>query len=179
MFFLKRFNHRLLNLLVLAFLILFFSHNGFCADIFKDTDNYCEKYCGLWTYFNKGEGGQKYFQITRDKQGKYKFRDGGSDYGHKKKIIWYGDNIMIEDLKGNPLGGIYLKPSNGKLKGIFFSHNFWATHGIIQSIEINIDKKSKCKVIYSERSVIGKKTNNLNPEPALVYEATLIDADNY
>jgi hypothetical protein len=79
--------------------------------------------------------------MIKEKVGKYKFRNGGNDYEHKEKIIWYGDNIIIEDLKGNPLGGIYLKTSNGKLKGIFFSYNFWATHGIIQSIEITIDKK--------------------------------------
>ncbi len=180
MSFSKKFKYRLLNVFASALMILFFSYNGFAANTLQGNDMYCEKYCGIWTYYDKQRDSQSYFQITRDKLDKFKFRNGGNDYEHrnmvsKKYIVWYGDNVFVEDLKGNRLKGIYLKPSNGKLKGIFFSSNFWATHSIIQSIEITIESKSRDKLIYSERGVIGEKTKNLGAEPPTVYEATRLD----
>jgi hypothetical protein len=181
MSFLNRFfNYKLLIALALASVMLFLPYTGFAVvdypEYFHGPDEYCDKYCGVWEY-HKRPGKNlppnkepSYFKIVRISQGKYMFTPG---YEYEGEIVW--QEPALEDIHGNPTEGIYLKPSNGKLKGSFFSSNFWATHSIIHSIEITVDSKSSMKVIYSVKGVIGEKTNKFDTKPEEVYEATLLE----
>jgi hypothetical protein len=124
------------------------------ASLIEDPCN--EIFCGIWEYDRNGS--KEYFKISKAKNNRFKFVTG---YKYEGKIVWLHD-IMLKNADG-----IYLTPSDGKLKGQFVSGNFYATHGQDFTYKIAIEIKSDNKLLYSVHSSIRGETD--------VHEAIKVD----
>ena len=109
---------------------------------------YVANFCGTWEYEGKYEG-KAYLKIVKEGQERFRFSRG---YKYEGKIVW--QEPMLKNASG-----IYLKPSNGKLKGQFISGNFYATHGEDFTYKITLDLKSDNKLLYSVWSSIRGETD--------------------
>jgi len=108
---------------------------------------YADNFCGIWKYETKYEG-KSYLRIVKEGKGKFRFFTG---YKYEGKIVW--QDPMLKNASG-----IYLKPSDGKLKGKFISSNFYATHGKDFTYKITLELKSDNKLLYSVWSSIEGET---------------------
>jgi hypothetical protein len=116
------------------------------AEIAKE-DSLADSYCGIWEYDENGA--KNYLKITKEKSGRFRFDEG---YKYEGKICWM--ETMIENADG-----IYLKLTDGKLKGEFVSSNFRPTHGMEFLYKITLDFKSNNKLFYSIWSEIRGETD--------------------
>lgn len=125
-----------------------------------------DKYLGLWKYCDGPVS--VIFKITKVGFGDYKFSHHA--YKYKGQIVWPEPTIENSD-------GIHLKPLRGILAGHFISANYWATHAQDHSVEITIEAKPNGALLYSERGVIGRRTNIFKGMPSVVHEATKISSN--
>jgi hypothetical protein len=112
-----------------------------------NNESFAAKFCGIWEYAENGSS--NYLKIIREKSGKFKFMTG---HKYKGNIEW--QQPMLKNAKA-----IYLRPSNGQLKGQFVSGNFYATHGQDFLYKITLQSESGNKLIYSVWSSIDGKTD--------------------